>query len=109
MKMAEQLVAEMSAEWDPKKYKDEYRNDLLALIRKRVKEGKAQVLDESEPEAPARQREAPDDMMELLRRSLEQGNGKRAQAPRAANKNASRKGGKRAAASSKKTAVKRAA
>lgn len=116
IKMAEQLVAEMSSKWDPKKYRDEYREDLLALIRNRVKEGRAHEIDETEPEAPAREAEAVD-MLTLLKKSLERGSSKASTGGgRAANKNAS--GGKSGAKSggksgrksaAKKSAMKRAA
>jgi DNA end-binding protein Ku len=113
MKMAEDLVREMTSAWEPRRYKDEYTSDLLALIRKRVKSGKAQEIDESEPEAPARGEEEATDMLALLRQSLEQG-GKgtksRKSAPRAANRNAAGKGAKKAGARAKKAApTKRAA
>lgn len=104
IKMAEQLVAEMTSKWNPKKYKDEYRDDLLALIRKRVKEGKAHEVDESEPEAPAPRDEKGLDMLTLLKKSLERGPAKAGtRQGRAANKNASK------ARSSKKTAAKKSA
>lgn len=106
IKMAEQLVSEMTSKWQPKKYKDEYREDLMALIRKRVKEGKAHMIDESEPEAPAPREEEAVDMLALLKKSLERGSGAAgARRGRAANKNAS-KGRKTAA---KKSALKKAA
>lgn len=109
IKMAEQLVAEMSSKWDPKKYKDEYREDLLALIRKRVKEGKAHEIDESEPEAPEPRDTEAVDMLSLLKKSLERGSSKASPGRgRAANKNASKaKSGKKTAA--KKSSIKRSA
>jgi DNA end-binding protein Ku len=89
IKMAEQLVSELSGAWDPKKYKDEYRDDLLELIRKKEKSGQAHVVDESEPEAPAAHDDEGVDMLSLLRKSLEKaGHGKK---PRAANTNAPRR------------------
>jgi DNA end-binding protein Ku len=112
IKMAEQLVAEMSSKWDPKKYHDEYREDILALIRKRVKEGKAHEIDESEPEAPEPRDTEAVDMLSLLKKSLEQGGSKAAGRGRAANKNAttSKSGAKKKTAkSAKKSAIKRAA
>jgi DNA end-binding protein Ku len=116
MKMAEDLVREMTSDWEPRRYKDEYRDDLLALIRQRVKAGKAHEIDESEPETPARAEEEATDMLALLRQSLEQGGkGKkgspsRKSAPRAANRNAASKTAKKTGARAKKAApTKRAA
>jgi DNA end-binding protein Ku len=39
LEMAESLVATMSDEWDPKKYKDEYHEALMELIHEKVKAG----------------------------------------------------------------------
>jgi DNA end-binding protein Ku len=107
MRMAEELVEEMTAAWDPRKYRDEYRDELLALIRKRVKSGKAHVIDESEVEAPEPAEEEPTDMLALLRKSLEKGGKGRRSSARVANRNASG-GGKKAAAKKKTPASKKA-
>jgi len=109
MKMAEELVEEMTTAWNPRKYHDEYRDKILALIRKRVKSGKAQVIDESEAEAPepAEDEEATD-MLALLRKSLEKGGKARRSGSVVANRNAAR-GGKKAKAARKTAAPKRAA
>jgi DNA end-binding protein Ku len=74
--MAEQLVSSMVGPWEPERYRDEYKDELLAFIRRRVKAGKVE-----EAEAPA-PRKAPRkgaviDIMQLLRQSLE-ASGKRA-------------------------------
>lgn len=104
MKMAEQLVQEMSAPWKPEKYKDEYRDDLLALIRKKVKEGKAHEIDDSEVKAPEPRESEAVDMMELLRKSLEKGSkGKKSgTGSAAANRNAA-KGGRRTGGAKRKS------
>jgi DNA end-binding protein Ku len=39
LEMAERLIAGMVGEWDPEKYRDDYRKDLLALIHARAKAG----------------------------------------------------------------------
>ena len=49
--MARQLVDTFSAEWDPAKYKDEYREKLLAMIEAKA-EGQ-EVIAPEEPERPA--------------------------------------------------------
>ena len=38
--MAERLVAEMTEDWKPEQYHDEYRDELLAFIKKRGRAGK---------------------------------------------------------------------
>jgi len=88
--MAKALVDSLAAEWHPAKYTDEYRENLLRIIRSKAK-GKAVKL---EPAAGPRQAEVVD-LMERLRRSLAQSGAR----PR------SRKAG----AKSKKKRAKRAA
>ena len=66
--MAKALVNSLAAEWDPSKYTDQYRENLMRLIQSKVK-GKEVTL---EPMAEPRQAEVVD-LMERLRRSLEQG------------------------------------
>jgi DNA end-binding protein Ku len=64
--MAEALIETMRSDWDPAKYKDTYRDDLLALIEKKAKTGKV-------PAPPKRTapRKGPADLMALLRQSVE--------------------------------------
>jgi len=52
LKMAEQLVASMHSDWDPKAYQDDYRARLLAWIEKKAKSEGAEPLvsGEEEPE-----------------------------------------------------------
>ena len=64
--MAKALVNSLAAEWDPSKYTDEYRENLLKIIKAKLK-GKEVHL---EAAAESRQAEVVD-LMERLRRSLE--------------------------------------
>jgi len=69
--MAKALVNSLAAEWDPSKYTDEYRENLMRIIKGKVK-GKDVKL-----EAATEPREAKVvDLMERLRRSLEASGGK---------------------------------
>jgi len=77
--MAKALVNSLAAEWDPAKYTDQYRENLLRIIQGKLK-GKEVAL---EPIAEARQGEVVD-LMERLRRSLEQAGGKKTATSRAA-------------------------
>jgi DNA end-binding protein Ku len=70
LKMAERLVAEMTEEWDPKQYHDEYREELLAFIKKRGRAGKGTTAPETEEEPATRKRADIIDIAELLKRSL---------------------------------------
>jgi DNA end-binding protein Ku len=76
IKMAEQLVENMVGDWSPGKYRDEYYEDLLNLIDKKVKAGKTKVV-EPAGETPRPKREGKViDIMDLLRQSVKQKQGK---------------------------------
>ncbi len=64
--MATALVTNLSADWDPSKYTDDYRENLLRVIKAKMK-GKPARLVSDEPERPANVV----DLMERLRQSLE--------------------------------------
>jgi DNA end-binding protein Ku len=66
--MAEKLISSMEQKWDPEEFKDEYRDRLLALIRKKARSGKEiEVEDESLPRPPKAEVV---DLMALLQKSL---------------------------------------
>ena len=68
MRMARQLIDAYAAEWDPDKYTDEYRANLMAIIEARRKRQKPEL----ERQEPATSAEVVD-LMERLRQSLERG------------------------------------
>jgi DNA end-binding protein Ku len=71
IKMAQQLIDGMTGTWDPARFKDEYRDDVMALVRKKVKSGETHTIVEPEPsEEPRRERTGVADLMPLLRESL---------------------------------------
>ena len=74
LKMARQLVEALTAEFDPDKYHDEYRERVLDFIKKKAK-GKTIEIEEREPERPAVV-----DLMEALKASVEK-SGKRGKRP----------------------------
>ena len=65
--MAKALVNSLAAEWDPSKYTDQYRENLLRIIKAKMKGKKVTLKADEEP----RQAEVID-LMERLRRSLAQ-------------------------------------
>ena len=69
--MAKALVNSLAAEWDPEKYTDQYLENLMRIIKGKVK-GKKVTL---EPEETPRKGEVVD-LMERLRRSLDQAGSK---------------------------------
>jgi len=70
--MAERLVEGMVAAWDPEKYKDTYRQDLMKMIEKRVEAGQLESSPEPAPK-PKADRGNVVDLMALLKQSVEQG------------------------------------
>ena len=69
--MAERLIAEMTEPWKPERYHDEYRDELLAFIKKRGRAGQLAASPEPEEEAAPRARRAEViDIADLLQKSL---------------------------------------
>ena len=68
--MAERLVAEMTEDWEPKQYHDDYRDELLAFITKRSRAGKVTSAPETEAQPATPKRADIIDIAELLKRSL---------------------------------------
>jgi DNA end-binding protein Ku len=103
--MARQLVTSLTATFDPEKYHDEYREELLALIDKKA--AGEEIVAAPEPEEPAKVL----DLMAALEASLERAGAKqsksgRAPAKKAASRTTAAKTTKRAPA--KKAAAKKA-
>jgi DNA end-binding protein Ku len=71
-KMADTLVHGMHAKWKPEEYKDEFRDDVLALVEKKAKAGEVNTVEELEHaphEAPRKGNVV--DLMDLLKKSIE--------------------------------------
>jgi DNA end-binding protein Ku len=81
LKMAERLVDEMTEDWEPEKYHDEYRDELLAFIKKRGRAGQLTSAPETEEKPAKRKRAEVIDIAELLERSLA-GSGEERRRPR---------------------------
>ena len=73
LQMAEQLVANLAEPFDPTRYTDEYRANLMKIIKAKMK-GKKVKLEEPQGEAPDKDVL---DLMSRLRASLEEGTGKK--------------------------------
>jgi len=50
LQMALSLVEGMSEEWKPEQYRDTYKDDVLALVKKKVKAGQTKTITAAEPE-----------------------------------------------------------
>jgi len=93
LQMARQLVDALVSTWDPEKYTNEYRANIMAIVRARQARQKP-ALDRQEPEADSNVI----DLMERLRKSLESRRRRPAKAPASAvRKRAAKRGRRRAA------------
>jgi DNA end-binding protein Ku len=75
--MAERLIEEMSGEWNPAQFTDTYRKDLLARIREKIRNKETHKLTAAEKTREPRKSAQVIDLMEVLKRSLEEGKGAR--------------------------------
>jgi DNA end-binding protein Ku len=90
LQMARTLVEQLADTWDPSQYTDQYRENLMKIIRAKLK-GKAPTLTEAAEPQDAQVV----DLMERLRKSLQEGGGRSSRSTGSRKKS----GGKRSAAS----------
>jgi DNA end-binding protein Ku len=66
----------MSDKWDPSQYHDTFRDDIMALVDRKIRAGKTEEI--TEVEAPHESRQSADilDLSDLLKRSLGRGKSK---------------------------------
>lgn len=78
LEMAKKLIDDMTTAWNPDDYHDTFHDDILALVDKKIREGKTKEVGEAETAAPPRARRTADivDLSELLKRSLGRRKGK---------------------------------
>lgn len=71
MKMAGQLVEDMTADWDPNQFKDEFKVSVMKLVAQRVKAGKTETVTPLESVGETTDASAQIiDLTELLKRSI---------------------------------------
>jgi DNA end-binding protein Ku len=70
IEMATRLVEDMTEEWDPRQYRDTYREDLLARVEAKAKAGKSTVVTQPEEGKEPRRSAEIIDLMSLLKSSL---------------------------------------
>ncbi len=71
LELALRLVEDLAGKWQPEKYKDSYREDLLARIREKVKKGQTEEITAPEKEPRAGRSGNVIDLMALLKKSVE--------------------------------------
>jgi DNA end-binding protein Ku len=70
LQMALSLVEGMSDEWKPEQYHDTYKDDVLALVKKKVKAGQTKTITAAEPDAKPAKTSNVIDLVALLQDSL---------------------------------------
>jgi len=77
LSMAKQLVDDMTGKWDPEKFNDSFKDDIMALVKRKAKEGKLENVAQPEESDEAETRSGAKiiDLTELLQRSLRKGGG----------------------------------
>ncbi|HEX4965276.1 MAG TPA: Ku protein [Thermoanaerobaculia bacterium] len=106
LSMAERLVEGMVEKWDPEKYKDDYRNDLMKLIEERAESGELEGSSEPVPKVERAGGKVVD-LMALLKQSLDEGGrkpAKKAATARKPAKKATKKTAKKTASRKRKSA-----
>jgi DNA end-binding protein Ku len=73
--MAEKLIEGMTGAWEPRKYHDTYREDLMKRIKEKVKNKETHTLTETSKESKPRKTAEIIDLMAVLKQSLEKGKG----------------------------------
>ncbi|GKT20916.1 hypothetical protein AVHM3334_02860 [Acidovorax sp. SUPP3334] len=104
LKMAKQLVSEMSGRWNPADFKDEFRIQVMKLVEKKAKAGEGKTVLDPEEYAPKTGEVI--DLTALLMRSLKGGSKSSRKAPAKA---PAKKAGAKTTAAKKNAAEKKAA
>jgi DNA end-binding protein Ku len=76
LKMAAQLVEDMSSKWDPDEFKDSFKDEIMRLVDEKVDAGQTEKVTKREPmESEGGERPSAKilDLTELLQRSLRKG------------------------------------
>jgi DNA end-binding protein Ku len=75
LKMAGELVKDMSSEWDPDEFKDSFKDEIMRLVDQKVEAGQTEEVTKLEPveEHEGRSSAKIVDLTELLQRSLRKG------------------------------------
>lgn len=69
--MAVSIINQLTGEFQPEKYKDTYKKDLIKLIKKKASEKPKKTTAAKSDAKPKKKEEAHDDLLEQLRASLE--------------------------------------
>ena len=108
LKMAGELVEDMSSEWDPDEFKDSFKDEIMKLVDRKIEAGQTEAVEKQEPMEAADAGSSAKilDLTELLQRSLRKGGGKsapEAPTPKLMKAASKKPAGKKAAPASKTT------
>jgi DNA end-binding protein Ku len=70
LELALRLIDDLAGKWDPAKYRDTYRRDLMARIKEKIRKGETEEITAPEKEKAEGGAEVID-LMALLRKSVE--------------------------------------
>jgi DNA end-binding protein Ku len=73
LKMAVRLIDEMTENWDPGKYRDTYREDILRRVKAKIKAGKTKEVSQPAAAEPVRRKAEVIDLVALLQKSVRTG------------------------------------
>lgn len=74
LEMAEHLVGSMTLDWKPEEFRDDYRDRLLALVRRKAKSGETEEVEDVEKAQEPRAEVI--DLMALLKKSVDERRGR---------------------------------
>lgn len=72
VKMAQELIEGMTSKWNPNQYKDTYNDDVMKIIKMKIKAGKGKEIEWDIPKQERGNTGKVVDLMPLLKKSLEQ-------------------------------------
>jgi DNA end-binding protein Ku len=75
--LAKRLIDDMTAEWDPEKFKDTYHKDLMARIKEKIKKGQIREITQPSDDEERAPRSNVIDLTALLKRSIDGKGGRR--------------------------------
>ena len=76
LKMAEQLVMDMSGKWDPENFRDAFKDEVMKLVHEKAEKGDIETVTQPEESDALPGGAQILDLTELLQRSLKKGGGK---------------------------------
>ncbi|MFL9876587.1 non-homologous end joining protein Ku [Paraburkholderia megapolitana] len=76
LEMAKKLIADMSDAWNPAQYHDTFRDDIMALVKRKVRAGKTEEVEQGEEPRKPRRSAKILDLSDLLKRSLGRSRGR---------------------------------